>query len=480
MKRLLGISLAVILGLGLSVVATPVLAADVSWYRHTVDASYYRAASLYATDINGDGFVDVLVASYGDDEIVWWENSGGTPPTWTKRTVASGFDSAESVYATDINGDTFVDVIGAAGNDNEIAWWENDGNSTPTWTKHTITSDFLYACDAYAIDVNGDTFVDVVGAGWDAEEIAWWENDGSQNFTKYTIASGLSGIWKVYATDINGDTFVDVLGADWTGDEIFWCENDGSQNFTKHTVGSSFYGACSVYATDVNDDTFVDVLGTAYDGDEIVWWENDGSQNFTKHTIDGSFDGAYCVKTTDINDDGFVDVLGAAYHGNEIAWWENSGGTSPTWTKHTLVSSFGRPIGAYAANVDGDLDLDVVGAAQTDNEIAWWENIGEPDVQATIRVVPNKVKMGAGGKWVRAYIELPEGYNLTDIDANSILFNYSVPAVTDAKLARMGVVKFDKLAVKDVLGVGDQVEIKVTGKVDGNLFEGSATMKVRW
>jgi hypothetical protein len=46
----------------------------------------------------------------------------------------------------------------------------------------------------------------------------------------------------------------------------------------------------------------------------------------TAHTVDGSFDFAASVYAADVDGDGDVDVLGAAANANDITWWENKGG----------------------------------------------------------------------------------------------------------------------------------------------------------
>jgi hypothetical protein len=43
---------------------------------------------------------------------------------------------------------------------------------------------------------------------------------------------------------------------------------------------------------------------------------------WTEHILNGSFDGAHSVYAADIDDDGDVDVLGAAAYDDDIAWWE--------------------------------------------------------------------------------------------------------------------------------------------------------------
>jgi hypothetical protein len=121
---------------------------------------------------------------------------------------------------------------------------------------------------------------------------------------------------------VDGDGDVDVLGAANNADDITWWENDGSENFTEHVIDGDFGYASSVYATDVDGDGDVDVLGAANSADDITWWENDGSENFTGHTIGGDFDGAWSVYATDVDGDGDVDVLGAAWMADDITWWE--------------------------------------------------------------------------------------------------------------------------------------------------------------
>lgn len=252
------------------------------------------------------------------------------------------------------------------------------------WTEHTIEDNFAAARYVYATDVDGDGDVDVVGAAAGANDIAWWENDGSGNFTGRNIDPLFYGAWSVYATDVDGDTHVDVLGAAYTDDEITWWENDGTPGdggWVAHVITDTFDGVNSVYATDVDGDTDVDILGAAMVASDITWWENDGSQNFTAHTIEGDFAGATLVYATDVDGDGDVDVLGAAYSAGDIIWWENepSGNPPPadpiSWTPHTIRDDFTWAECVYTADVDSDGDVDILGASSGLNDITWWENM---------------------------------------------------------------------------------------------------------
>ncbi len=47
---------------------------------------------------------------------------------------------------------------------------------------------------------------------------------------------GADGAQSVYSCDMDGDGDMDVLSASAGDDKIAWYENDGSQNFTSHTI----------------------------------------------------------------------------------------------------------------------------------------------------------------------------------------------------------------------------------------------------
>jgi len=78
---------------------------------------------------------------------------------------------------------------------------------------------------AMAEDLDGDGDVDVLGAAIDSDEVAWWENDGQQGFVKHTVASDFEGATHVQAADIDRDGDLDILGTAQFGNQITWFEN---------------------------------------------------------------------------------------------------------------------------------------------------------------------------------------------------------------------------------------------------------------
>ena len=108
-------------------------------------------------------------------------------------------------------------------------------------------------------------------------------------------------------------------------------------------------------------------------------------------------------------------------------------------------------------------------------------------IQATLDIDPDTLNLKSKGKFITCYIELPAGYNVTDINVSTMMLNDEVLAElhpteigdydSDGILDLM--VKFDRQSVIDILPVGDEVNVTVTGKLfDKTAFEGSDTIRV--
>jgi parallel beta-helix repeat protein len=113
-------------------------------------------------------------------------------------------------------------------------------------------------------------------------------------------------------------------------------------------------------------------------------------------------------------------------------------------------------------------------------------------VTATVDIHPQALNLRSRGKWVTAYIQLPKGYNVSDIAVSSIMLNGTIPMDMKAPIT-IGdydndtipdlMVKFNRTAVSEF--ILDQnitygnVTLTITGEVAGTLFEGSDIIMVR-
>jgi hypothetical protein len=356
------------------ILETRVLLATTFGGQNTITSSADGARSVFASDVDGDGDMDLLSSSVADDTVAWYENDGNQ--NFTEHTISTSANGARSVFALDVDGDGDLDVLSASSLDDKIAWYENDDRPVQdvNFTSHTISTAADGAISVFAADMDGDGDIDVLSASYVDDKIAWYENDGSQNFTPHTISTAANFALSVFASDVDGDGDMDVLSASYVDDKIAWYENDGSGNFTSHTISTAADGAISVFAADVDGDGDMDVLSASFLDDKIAWYENDDSQNFTPHTISTAADRAYSVFATDLDGDGDLDVLSASSYDDKIAWYENDG--SQNFTPHTISSASDGALGVFAADVDGDGDMDVLSASASDDKIAWYENLG--------------------------------------------------------------------------------------------------------
>ncbi len=145
------------------------------------------------------------------------------PQKFTPHTITTSADGANSVYAVDLDGDGDMDVLSASGNDDKIAWYENDGNGN--FITHTITTNANGAESVFAVDVDGDGDIDVLSSSQLDNRIAWYENNGDENFIAHTITTNADGAISVYAVDVDGDGDIDVLSASENDNNIVWYEN---------------------------------------------------------------------------------------------------------------------------------------------------------------------------------------------------------------------------------------------------------------
>lgn len=117
----------------------------------------------------------------------------------------------------------------------------------------------------------------------------------------------------------------------------------------------------------------------------------------------------------------------------------------------------------------------------------WYLDDGSTDFSIVSRLVasvdihPDTLNMKSKGKWISAHIELPEGYDVSDIDILTIMMNDTVSACPDAPTEiddfdKDGIqdlmVKFDRHEVMALLSV-NEATLTITGRVDDTPFEGS-------
>jgi hypothetical protein len=232
----------------------------------------------------------------------------------------------------------------------------------------------------FAADMDGDGDEDVLSISLFDDKIAWYENmDGQGSFgLQNLISTQIDGGDGVSAADLDGDGDLDVLSASSTDGKIAWYENiNGAETFgPQQMINSLAPMAYFVVAVDFDGDDDFDVLYDAWDMNVIAWQENqDGQGTFGPvNTITTRADGASSVFAADLDGDNDMDALSTAAIGNKVFWHENTNGFGNFSSPITITLQTEFPYSVFATDLDGDGDQDVLSASAGDNKIAWYEN----------------------------------------------------------------------------------------------------------
>lgn len=231
-------------------------------------------------------------------------------------------------------------------------------------------------------DINSDGNMDVALAARSLAtpyNLAWLENtNGNGNFGSINLIGTMSETYRVNLADLDSDGDLDVIGATVFLDIISWYENlDGLGNFSpRNIISNTADGAHDAIGADIDNDGDMDVV-SASNNSGLAWYENlDGQGNFsTAKIINNIIDSSRSVVAVDMDGDGDMDILGNARQPAQIFWMENMDGQGTFGTMHIVLEMGFYANTVFAADVDGDNDMDIFSVTPYTNEVAWFENL---------------------------------------------------------------------------------------------------------
>jgi len=276
---------------------------------------------LAVFDIDGDGDYDNFGATGAfDTELNWFENEGAPP--YTERFIS--VEDPWTLAGGDLDGDGDADVVAAVIIPNRLLWFANDGvgnfggaNEIPTTFGGGSDSYF------YLRDINSDGAMDILAFHRDDFNLVWYENDGNQVFTEHLVLDSPNR-GRLASGDLDDDGDVDIVFVSTDSNPtlpIAWFENDGAENFTQHDIAASSTGR--LYTADIADldgDQDMDILAGGY------WFENDGEQNFGEAPLGGlGLDAnqyANGIHAADLDGDDDLDLVVLGLY--TTSWYENN------------------------------------------------------------------------------------------------------------------------------------------------------------
>jgi hypothetical protein len=136
------------------------------------------------------------------------------------------------------------------------------------------------------------------------------------------------------------------------------------------------------------------------------------------------------------------------------------------------------------------LDIDADGDGVFERTVIADEDLTSDEfalqTETVVDFQPDVLNLGSQGQFVTVYVELPEGFEASQIDVSSLMLNTSVPALStpveigdyDSDGIADLMVKFARQQVAEVLEVGEQIVYLAGRLADGTLFAGIDTIQV--
>ena len=196
------------------------------------------------------------------------------------------------------------------------------------------------------------------------------------------VTTAADSPFSLFLADLTKSGDLDVISASADDDEVAWYQNDGGGGFTTPPLlSSTAVFATSVFAADLDGDGDQDVLSASAGDDTIAWYRRgeliSGATTFGPAlTITTLADGATSVFAADLDGDGDVDVLSSSITDDEIAWYENTDGAGSFGPQQIISSAVDGARAVIASDLDGDGDRDAAAANANDDEIVRYRHDG--------------------------------------------------------------------------------------------------------
>jgi hypothetical protein len=200
-----------------------VLVGQPTFTEHAITTSADGAYSVYAADVDGDGDMDIIAGSRLDDTVSWYENDGAADPSWTARDIDTSGDWVRDVHIGDLDGDGDLDIVVASRNDDTIAWYENtcDGSDPLVLDLDGDGIELLGLAAGITFDVNADGVLETTGWVGPDDGLLAMDLDGSGQ---------IEDMSEVFSEVFNGGNYTDSLAAlatlDTNSDQVISAEDD--------------------------------------------------------------------------------------------------------------------------------------------------------------------------------------------------------------------------------------------------------------
>jgi len=293
-----------------------------TWKQHRwrdlhYENSYIDAFSDLPLDVDGDGWTDIVTATWFSRKLSWFKNPGKAGgAAWKEQTIESGAP-IEFAFLVDLDNDGKAqEVLPQFGNAKQPLAWYAVRNGK--WEKQVVSQQ-SYGHGIGAGDVNGDGKADILTPkGW--FEAPNWNHHADWNETAHLSF--------MHVLDVNGDGRRDVVYSNAHDYGIFWLEQGAEPGkWAKRVIDDSWSQGHALTLVDLNGDKFPEIVTgkryMAHNGKDpgekeplgIYYYQmtktDKGAVQWVRHVVDyGSrTGGGMQIPVADLDGDGDLDFV---------------------------------------------------------------------------------------------------------------------------------------------------------------------------
>jgi hypothetical protein len=354
------------------------------------DSATTRTYGASASDINGDGYLDLLTINEDSADLRIFLNKGAgggqasrfhpfvTPPTPLDQ-------RASPSETTDFDGDGIVDLVTANLNANNLSvlFGRNDGTFLQS-QKPRVSGE---PRGVAVLDADGDGDIDVVNTNADGDNLSLMLNDGAGKFPTteqmgikfFDAGHGQAMAWQefgLYSGDMNEDGILDlVIGA--RGREmapvaglrnsgVVINRGNGDGTFSFASMAGPRTSAWQLAVGDLNGDGHEDVATVDADltrdlsRNTVTILLGGGAGTLqVGQTYDetGQLNAPFAIDLGDLDGDRDLDIVVSNFRGDWVLLRNNGAGQ---FTRQATLTAPNAASCALLIDVDNDRDLDLV------------------------------------------------------------------------------------------------------------------------